>query len=64
MILPTDPSLGAEDIQAHHEDNQDEHTHGEDVEEHDEAELGCWVHKETREPLGGMTGHIDFTVIG
>lgn len=34
--------------------------------EHDgeEAELGCWVHKETREPLGGSTGHIEFTVVG
>ena len=32
--------------------------------EEEEPELGCWVHKETREPLGGTDGRIDFTVIG
>ena len=29
-----------------------------------EPEVGCWVHKESREPLGGMDGRISFTVIG
>lgn len=68
-VLPTDPSLGAEDMQSslveNDEDDEQEATqvhHEED--DHDQAELGCWVDKETREPLGGTTGHIDFTVIG
>lgn len=62
-ILPQDPSLGAEDIP--HGDAEDLEIHGDDAEEEvEEAELGCWVHKETREPLGGSTGHIEFTVIG
>jgi len=28
------------------------------------TERGCWVHKDTREPLGGSDGIISFTVIG
>lgn len=62
-VLPQDPTLGPDGAQLN-ADADDEENSGEDGEEHDEAELGCWVHKETREPLGGSTGHIDFTVIG
>lgn len=53
--------MGHDDIQA---DSEGDELDEEDEEEIEEAELGCWVHKDTREPLGGSTGHIDFTVIG
>lgn len=33
-------------------------------EEQYRTERGCWVHRETREPLGGNDGIISFTVIG
>lgn len=34
------------------------------IQDEEEPELGCWVHRETREPLGGTDGRINFTVIG
>jgi DNA-directed RNA polymerase I subunit RPA43 len=36
---------------------------GDTTEDHSESG-GRWVHKITREPLGGKTGRIEFTVIG
>jgi hypothetical protein len=46
------------------EQEQDDENEDAVPEEEMEAERGCWVHKVTREPLGGRDGRISFTVIG
>jgi hypothetical protein len=66
-ILPEDPSFIQQeqsDMEYDEAEETGEAAYDEADAAEEEAELGAWVHKETREPLGGTTGHIDFTVIG
>lgn len=36
----------------------------EEAEEEYLAERGWWVHRKSREPLGGQDGRLDFTLVG
>merc|ERR1711939_709269 len=51
------PAGGAEDTEAVEDVD-------EEIAEDDYSERGCWLDKETREPLGGSNGQISFKVIG
>lgn len=61
----TSQMIEGEEVEAEPKDGaaQDEGEENEDDGD-DDTVRGCWVDKETREPLGGFDGEITFKVIG
>ena len=57
------PPTGEEEAESNRPQDIDEDGAAEAAEPYIEPERGCWVHKVSREPLGGKDGQISFTVI-
>lgn len=53
-----------EDEEGKEEEELEEQKEVEEEEEEEYAERGWWVHRKSREPLGGKEGRIEFTLVG